>query len=719
MDNQPKEIKQSPLNIVDDFPPPTYREWRSAVEELLKGADFEKTMFTTTPEDIVLQPMYRQDDVADLDHLHSLPGFPPYIRGTRTAGFLTRSWQIAQRIPYPTPREFNRALINDLQRGQTAIQVVLDKASRAGQDADQSEPQWVGHSGLSLSTLEDLETALKGVDLRTHPIFIHAGASGLVMAGFLAALCKKRRIDLSEISGGIGWDPLGELLREGQIPYSLEHCYHQMAILGQWTVLNAPKLHSILVDAGIYAEAGGSAVEELAFGMATGCEYMREMLKRNLRIDQIAPRFRFTFALGSNFFMEIAKLRAARLLWQQIVVAFGGNSESQKIFIHGRTGRWNKTVYDPYVNMLRVTTEALAGIIGGCDSLEVSPFDELLRLPDEFSRRIARNTPIILRDESHLDKVIDPAGGSWYIEKLTAEIAEKSWKLFQQIEAAGGMRSALQDGIPQQTIEQTAAGKWVKIAKREAKLIGTTLYANPTEEAPEIQAIDPQVLFQKRSRYLQRFRTGQIPRDGEPLKKIATALKTAGGKVVEAIADAALSKATLSEISQTIFAEQGTSPRIRPLTFRRAAEDFERLRLAMEAYKKREGEPLKVFLANMGEPGQYRARADFVSDFFHIAGFQVIASKGFSQPSDAARAALQSGATVVVICSDDKSYPRVVPQLVPAIKQQHPQTLVLLAGYPREQIEEHQKAGLDDFIHLKINAYQMLNALMEKLGVLK
>ncbi len=707
------------LNLRDDFPPHTYEEWRKEAERSLKGAAFEKALITQTYEGIVLQPIYRQEDLEKFPLPESFPGFAPYPRGSRAAPPAGGApWHIAQEIPVAAPGEFNEALRHDLQRGQTAVYLLLDQPSRAGLDSDRGQSGEAGRGGIPLSTLEDLETALNGIDLEKIPLYINAGSSGLFAASFLAALLKRQGKNLSKVSGAIETDPLGELLRTGSLPVAPEQLYDEMAALTSRAIRSAPGLQSAAVRGDLFHNAGGSAVQELAFAAAAGTEYLREMLSRRLAIDDVAPRIRFTFALGSNFFMEIAKLRAARMVWSQIVREFGGGEAAQKMRIHARTSIWNKTIYDPYVNMLRATTEALSGIAGGCDSLHVGAFDEPAGLPTEFSRHIARNTQIILKEESHFDRVIDPAGGAWYVETLTRQVAEKAWKFFQEVEAQGGMFRALEKEFPQEQIAETARKRAENIAKRKDKIIGTNIYPNLNEEPAELGKPDYPAISRERARYLQNFRDSRISGQHlSSLEKLSQMGSAQPDRLMEALIDAALAGATLGELSQALRSGKGAAPSITPLKLQRGAELFEHLRRAMEAHREKTGAIPKVFLANIGAVSQYKARADFSAGFFQVAGFEVIDQGGFSTPEAAAKAALAAGAGIVVICSTDENYPAVVEPLTSRFKRANPRVTVVLAGYPQDQVEAHRKAGVDEFIHLRANAAELLGKFMQWLGV--
>jgi methylmalonyl-CoA mutase len=395
----------------------SYEDWRNLVETELKGVPFDKKMPSSTYEGITLRPIYRPEDAANLPHVESMPGFAPFVRGARVTGYGQRPWDVSQEIAVSSPAEFNNSALNYIGRGLNALNMVLDHATRDGHDPDWASPEQVGAGGLSIAMLTDLERALQSIDLEKITLLVRCGASGMPFGALLAALARKRN-KTAVLRGCIETDPLGVLSHEGQLPQSLAAAYDEMAALTQWASKNAPKLQTICVHSRAWHEAGGSAVQELAFTLATGVEYLRAMAQRGLDVSVVAPRIRFAVTVGSNFFMEIAKIRALRMLWSRAVGAAGGDENAQRLSLHIRTSRWNKTVNDAYNNLLRATVEVFAGVLGGCDSMQVGAFDEVVRPPDDFSQRIARNTQLVLQKECNLDQVIDPAGGSWYWKTL-------------------------------------------------------------------------------------------------------------------------------------------------------------------------------------------------------------------------------------------------------------------------------------------------------------
>lgn len=710
--NQPAGEESGPL--FGAFPAHSYEDWRKAIDKALKGAPFEKKLVTPTYEGISLQPLYRLEDSQDLPHVGSLPGFAPYTRAAGLLGYVGKSWQVCQELPYSTADAFNQALRADLERGQNAVNLTVDQATRLGLDADQADASALGVGGVSLSSVADLEQALAGVDLTQTPIYIQAGGAALPLTALLLALVEQRGQSPAALQGCVGMDPLGVLARDGRLPRPLERIYDTMTRLTHWAATTAPGLQTIAVQGHPYHDGGGSATQELAFALATAVEYLRAMQSRGLDIDTAAPRLRFAFSIGSNFFMEVAKLRAARLLWAKIAQAFGGGAEAQKITVHVRTSAWNKTIYDPYVNMLRSTVEALAGVVGGSDSMHVSPFDEVVRPPDEFSRRIARNVHTILREEANIARTIDPVGGSWCVEWLTDAVARQAWSLFQEVEKQGGMFSALQTGWPQSQVATIAAQRIANLSRRKDIFVGVNMYANIQEKPLEVARLDAQALQRDRAAQLARYRAAA---DGGKRQAALEALGQAGDNVVEAAITAARGGATLGEIARALRAGDAAGMTVTPVCIQRGARPFEQLREAADAWVARTGVRPKVFLAAMGPLSQHKARADFARGFLEVGGFEVIYPAGFDTVEQAARGALASEAAAVVICSTDATYPELVPALTRQLKAARSDLKVLVAGYPADQAAAFKAAGVDDFIYMGADCHAILLNLQQQMGV--
>lgn len=672
---------------LEEFPPSTHEEWRQAAEESLKGAPFDKKLVTSTPEGIKLQPIYGKADLDALALPESWPGLPPYVRGSRASGNKKTPWLVAQELPYGCLDKFNAALKSDLMRGQNSLALLPDAATRLGLDPDEAKCGDVGECGLSLATLSDAERAFAGIDFHAAPVLAFAGVSALPLAGLLQAFSGDKGF-----AGAVLADPLTEWAREGRLDISLDDAYAEMAAAAKWAAEKG--IRTAGIQANLWADAGGTAVEELAFGLATGTAYFRALAAAGVPEDEIAPRFVMALSLGSNLFMQIAKLRAARLLWDRVVGAFG--AKPSPLFIHGRSSIFNKSVLDPHTNMLRATAEGFAGVVGAADSMHLAAFDEPVRTPDEFSTRIARNIHVILAEECGFAEVADAAGGSWYVESLTIELAKKAWELFQEVEKRGGMAVALREGFPQQAVAVSAKARLDAVSKRREAVLGVNLFPNPAETPLAGNPDDAAKKFAKRSEMVAAARKGGVSLASASVDEVAKAFKAG---------------ATIGEISRALPRSKGSAlpeiPRVRVI---RAAEGYEKLRASTKA------NPPVVWLAKFGPPKQSKARADFSSGFFAAGGFDVRQqTAGAKSADEALEQAAASKAQVVVVCSTDDTYPEIVPAFVPALKAKMPGVKVILAGYPPDQIEAHKASGVDDFIHIKVDCLAFLTNLQKNL----
>jgi methylmalonyl-CoA mutase len=691
-------IQADQEKLFGDFAYPSYGDWKAAVEKSLKGASFDK-LLTDTYEGITLQPIYRPEDIEHLDYILSQPGQAPYVRGTKAAG--DWSWDISQEIQAIMPQALGEVLRSDLARGQTGIHLSLDRASLRGLDPDEVHEAEIGEKGVSLVHLQDLENAFASIDVEKTPLFLRVGSLGLPYLALLLAWANKHQVDLSQLKGCIGMDPIGFYIKEGELPFPLEKAYDHLVEVTRASLKQAPNMRTVLVEGHPYHDGGANAVQELAFVLATGVHYIRQLMERGLSIDEIDPRIVFSFSIGSHFFMEIAKLRAARVLWCQIIKAFGGNVESQKMYIHGRTSAFNKTVYDPYMNMLRVTSEAFAAVVGGVDSLHVSPFDEGIRFPSEFSRRIARNTQLILQHEAHLSRVADPAGGSWYVEWLTDQVAQKAWSLFQQVESRGGIVNSLTEGWVQEQVAVIAQKRIDWIGKRQDRIVGTNMYPNLSEKTLENDEVIVKKQQQKRLAEIRSLRSDIILSEHS----------------LEASVQAFQSGLTVGQWVKSIATPVSS---IRPIPAFRAAEHFELLRKNAESYREKYGAYPRIFLAKIGSAVRLKPRADFTVGFFQVGGFDVIQQEGFSSVEEVVDSYCASPADILVICSQDDQYPEIVSGIVRKVKERRPESTVFLAGLPAKELQEcFLEAGLDDFVHVQADCFNVLSNLQQKKGIAK
>lgn len=615
--------------------------WRKTVEAELKGVPFEKKLVTRTPEGIALQPLYTRADLSDLRTVNQVPGQAPFLRGVRAEGYKKTSWEVAQEIVAETPAEFNRRLLADLMVGQNSV---------------------VLPSTASCWRKEDLAAALKDVALEAIPVHLAAGVrAGYVAEPFLD-LVKSRGLAAAKLAGSVTVDPFAGWLRCGSLIASLDELCDDLAAWVKKAGEAAPALRTVGVDVTPWSDAGASANQELAFALSTGAALLKALAARGVSPAQAAAKIRFSFAIGPQFFTEIAKFRAFRLLWSRVLAGFGVElSAAVMPAVNARTGRWNKTLHDAHVNMLRVTTEALSAVLGGVDSLHVAPFNEIAGATDDFSRRIARNVHTLLAEEFSFTETADPAGGSWYVEKLTDELARQSWKLFQEVETAGGMAAALRAGMPQKLVNKVAADKAAALDSRRAGLIGTNLFPNLNETPLSAPAADNHG----------RCFTG-----------------------CDAIA---------------------------ALVPVRAGQSFEILRAAAKSFEKKNGKAPTVFLAKMGPVKQHKPRADFTTGFFSVGGFKAAGKETFTDAVAAAKAAAASGSQVAVLCSTDDTYPELAPVFAKELRSAAPSMTIILAGQPADDTlaAAYKAAGFDDFIHVKSNVRATLANLLKKIGALE
>ena len=705
------DIEDFPDVPLDEFTPPTDEEWKAACEALLKGAPFEKKMFTKTYEGITFDPMYTRKHTEEILPKSVMPGMGDYLRGVDAAGYIGRPWGIAQVCDETLPSENNELLRHENDKGSTIYHIVLDSASRAGIDARQAEK--VGDLGTSVTTVEDMHTMLAGLDLAKFPLYIYAGANAVPLLSLVAAARRAAGEDVGKLHAIIGADPIGALVTDGKLPASLDAHYDSLAAAARWATAHAPRVRTVFVRSDVYSSGGANDVQEVAACLATAAAYLRALCERGLTIDEAAAQIAFGFSMGANFFLQIAKLRAVRPIWAQIVKAFGGSAESQKMHIHARPALFFKTIYDPYVNMLRNTTEIFSGVVGGIDSFESAPFDEPIRKGDEFSRRIARNIQIMLQEEFGLLQPIDPAGGSWAVETLTRQMKEKIWAQFQEIEKQGGIVAALRSGSVQEGIAKVLESRFKSADLRKDRIVGNNMYPNMTETLLDPRPEDTAALKEQRTKDIEAYLSDidTVHRDE------ALAAFKADGTLDHGI-EAALAGATIAELMAAVTEGKGAE-QIAAIAPHRWSERFETLRRRTEDYKAEKNDNVKIFLANMGPIPQHKARADFTTGFLQVGAFEVLTNDGFKTVEEAADAARASGADAVVICSTDATYPEIVPALAPKLHEVLPNARVFLAGAaPKDLLETYKEAGIDEYISVRANCYEVLESLQKKKGMI-
>ena len=722
-----------PQVTFDEFTPPTYEEWVDACNALLKGKPFDKLMYTKTYEGITFSPIYTLHTGPDAQEAilptDDYPGMGDFMRGQKVNGYKEEPWGIAQSCDEALPKENNELLKHEIDRGSTVYNVRLDASTLHGIDVTDAEKP--GETGVSLTTLEDVHNLLDGLDLAKYPFMMYTGESALAPLAMVAAAVKAQGKDVSALHGVIGGSPLTQLLTDGKNKESLEKAYDQMAETIRWARKNAPSVATVFITSDVFSLGGAQAVQEIAYTFGVAVEYVREMLKRGISIHDIAQSFYFGFNVGATFFIEIAKLRAARQVWSNIMKAFGAEEEDRSMKIHAKPAFFTKTIFDVGVNMLRNTTEAFSAVVGGVDTYENAPYDDTVRKGDEFSRRIARNLQIMLQEEFGMLRPIDAAGGSWAIEKLTKEMAGKIWAEFQKIESLGGMTKAIKEGYPQKEIKAVLEKRFKALDLRKDRAVGNNMYPLMGEVLLEARPEDTKAIKQELGDAAKAYRADL---DLAFRSQALAELKAAGeGEVVNKAAAAAAAGATIGEINEVAGSAEG-SVAIEKIDAHRWTERFEALRFDTEAYKEKTGKNVEIFLANMGKIPQHKARADFSTSFLQVGEFNVHLNNGFQDDEDKPGSrwdkcveALKAGADdkgtsydVAVICSTDATYPEDVPALAPRLKEVLGDGTLFLAGAAPKDLEEtYRKAGVDDFISVKANCYEILRMLQKKKGMIE
>jgi methylmalonyl-CoA mutase len=580
--------------LFDQFPPVSTKDWMDKITIDLKGADFNKKLVWKTNEGFDVKPFYRKEDVENLAYINTKPGSFPYIRGTKTEN---NEWLIRQNIEVTNYSEANRKALTILMKGIDSLGFII------------SDPESINEKNFDL-LLERI--FLGGVELN-----FHSNGKAKEIIDLVIKYVEKSYSDPNQVRGAIEADPLSRLMLNGTLCISPEEGLDYLA-----SVVNSaaplPHFRTIQINASNFNNAGADIVQELAFAISMGSEYMMQLTDRGISSDMAASKIRFSFGTGSSYFPEIAKLRAARLLWTVVLNGFRpADAQSMKMDIHCVTSKWNKTIYDPYVNLLRTQTEAMSAILGGTDSLTVEPFDTVFRHPDEFSERIARNQQLILKEEAYFDKVADPAAGSYYIENLTSLIAENAWKLFIEIENQGGFLSCLKSGFIQKKLADSAGKRQNDVASRKTILLGTNQYPNTLEKISD--SVDLKKIFEE---------------------------KTDEGELL-----------------------------VKPVSLSRGSVQFDKLRIASDKSARR---PI-VFLMPIGNPVMRKARSQFSANFFGCGGYEIIDNEGFDNIQVAVQQAIESKADLVVICSSDEEYAVLAPEIFMKLRDK---AIIVVAGNP-------------------------------------
>ncbi|WP_299962703.1 methylmalonyl-CoA mutase [uncultured Roseobacter sp.] len=676
--------------------------WRALAEAELRGKPLDDLTWQTL-EGIAVQPLYTADDIGELDHLGSIPGEAPYTRGVKATMYAGRPWTIRQYAGFSTAEESNAFYRRALAAGQQGVSVAFDLATHRGYDSDHPRVEGdVGKAGVAIDSVEDMKILFDGIPLDQVSVSMTMnGAVIPILANFIVA-GEEQGHDKSLLSGTIQNDILKEFMVRNTYVYPPEPSMRIIADIIEYTSDYMPKFNSISISGYHMQEAGANLVQELAFTLADGREYVRTAIARGMDVDRFAGRLSFFFAIGMNFFMEAAKLRAARLLWSRIMAEFEPkNPKSSMLRTHCQTSGVSLQEQDPYNNVVRTAYEAMSAVLGGTQSLHTNALDEAIALPTEFSSRIARNTQLILQEETGVTNVVDPLAGSYYVEKLTADLADAAWQLIEEVEALGGMTKAVASGMPKLRIEEAAATRQANIDRGTEVIVGVNKYRRETEDPIDILDIDNAAVRQSQVDRLKKIRAN---RDEAACEAALDALSTCaaeGGNLLEAAIEAARARATVGEISMAMektFGRHRAEVKTLAGVYGAAYEGdagFAEIQYAVERFAEDEGRRPRMLVVKMGQDGHDRG-AKVIATAFADIGFDVDVGPLFQTPAEAAQDAVDNDVHVIGISSQAAGHKTLAPQLVAALKDAGAEDILVICGgvIPQQDYQFLYDAGV-------------------------
>ena len=700
----------------------TKADWEAAAEREVKGKD----LAWHTPEGIEVRPLYTAEDVAGIDP--GLPGFAPYTRGPYASMYTGRPWTIRQYAGFSTAEESNAFYRRNLDAGQKGLSVAFDLATHRGYDSDHPRVVGdVGKAGVAIDTVEDMKILFDGIPLGEMSVSMTMNGAVLPVMAFYIVGAEEQGVAPDRLNGTIQNDILKEFAVRNTYIYPPAPSMRIVADVIAYCAGNMPKFNSISISGYHMHEAGATAVQELAFTLADGMEYVRAAQAKGLDVDHFAPRLSFFFGIGMNFFMEVAKLRAARLLWHRIMEGFGArNAKSKMLRTHCQTSGVSLTEQDPWNNVVRTTIEAMAAVLGGTQSLHTNSFDEAVALPTDFSARIARNTQLVLAEESGVANVADPLGGSYYVEALTAELADKAWALIEEVEGLGGMTGAVAEGMPKRRIEEAAAARAAKVDRGETVIVGVNRY-RLAEEAPlDILQIDN---ARVRADQIARIERVKAERDEKAAQAALDALRSgartdaAGTNLLALSVEAARARCTLGEISsalEDVFGRYGTTPEpVRGIYggAYRGDPKWARAQQGVGAVERRLGRKPRMLVAKMGQDGHDRG-ANLVASAFADLGFEVVPGPLFQTPQESARLAVEQGVDVVGASSLAAGHKTLVPELIGHLRDMgHADIKVVVGGViPAQDYEMLREAGAQAIFGPGTNLVEAAGEVLKLLG---
>ncbi|OOO20312.1 methylmalonyl-CoA mutase [Rhizobium sophoriradicis] len=701
----------------------TLSDWAELAQKELRASP--ETLIWQTPEGIAVKPLYTAEDLEGAAHLGSLPGFAPFTRGPRATMYAGRPWTIRQYAGFSTAEESNAFYRRNLAAGQKGLSVAFDLATHRGYDSDHPRVEGdVGKAGVAIDSVEDMKILFDGIPLGEMSVSMTMnGAVIPILASFIVA-GEEQGVPRADLSGTIQNDILKEFMVRNTYIYPPEPSMRIVADIIEYTAREMPKFNSISISGYHMQEAGATLVQELAFTLADGREYVRAAIAKGLNVDDFAGRLSFFFAIGMNFFMEAAKLRAARLLWSRIMEEFQPNkAASLMLRTHCQTSGVSLQEQDPYNNIIRTAFEAMSAVLGGTQSLHTNSFDEAIALPTEFSARIARNTQLILSHETGVTKVVDPLAGSYYVESLTQELADRAWALIEEVEALGGMTKAVNDGLPKRMIEEAAARRQAAVDKGEEVIVGVNRYRLDNERPIDILEIDNSAV---RAAQIKRIEETRRRRDGnavrETLAALAEVARTGSGNLLEASIEAARARATVGEISDAMrgaFGDHAATPAVIKGVYGEAYDnepELAVLKTRMAEVTEAMGQRPKIMVAKLGQDGHDRG-AKVIASAFGDIGFDVLAGPLFQTPEEAAGVALGEKVNVVGVSSLAAGHRTLLPQLIDRLREKGGGDIIVVCGgvIPRQDYEFLHEHGVAAVFGPGTNVLEAANSVLDLL----
>jgi len=702
----------------------THRDWLDLASKEMKGAD-PASLTWNTPEGIAIQPLYTAGDIPPEAH-EELPGHAPFTRGVKATMYAGRPWTIRQYAGFSTAEESNAFYRKNLAAGQKGLSVAFDLATHRGYDSDHPRVVGdVGKAGVAIDSVEDMKILFDGIPLDEMSVSMTMnGAVIPVLAMFIVA-GEEQGVDRSKLSGTIQNDILKEFMVRNTYIYPPEPSMRIVADIIEYTARDMPKFNSISISGYHMQEAGSTLAQELAYTLADGMEYVRVAKGKGLDVDAFAGRLSFFFCIGMNFFMEAAKLRAARQLWSRIMTDFGAKSERSKMLrTHCQTSGVSLTEQDPYNNVVRTAFEAMAAVLGGTQSLHTNSFDEAIALPTEFSARIARNTQLILQHETGVSRVVDPLGGSYYVEALTKQLADEAWSLIEEVESLGGMTKAVEQGLPKMRIEEAAARRQARIDLGEDVIVGVNKFRLEDEPSVDILQIDNAKVRAAQIARLNKMRAGRSQEACKAaLEALANVARTGEGNLLAAAVEAARARASLGEISDAMersFNRFQATTRVISGVYGdayRNEPEYEAIRNRIADLKAERGREPHVLVAKMGQDGHDRGAKVIVTAFADM-GFKVDLTDMFETPDEVARKAIDMKVDVIGVSSLAAGHKTLVPDLIKQLGEQGGSDITVVCGgvIPEQDYDYLREAGVAEIFGPGSNVMDAANSVLAQIG---